>query len=253
MPVEVESPLSARAIQAAEQAGLLLLRDEKGLYLTDGKLQVRGDFTQLRPRLRPGNLNGELIVKAARTKKPAAGKAGAGEETASAAAVLPLAIDATAGLGEDSLLLAAAGFRVILYENDPVIAALLRDALRRAADDPDLAAVVSRMELREEDSIAALRRDHREQEVPEVIFLDPMFPERQKSALVKKKFQLLQRLESPCTDEEELLAAALTANPRKILVKRPLKGPWLAGVKPAYSLSGKAVRIDVLLPASMRG
>ena len=39
----------------------------------------------------------------------------------------------------------------------------------------------------------------------------------------------------------------------KILVKRPLKGPWLAGVKPAYSLSGKAVRIDVLLPASMRG
>ena len=239
MPVEVESPLSARAIQAAEQAGLLLLRDEKGLYLTDGKLQVRGDFTQLLPRLRPGNLNGELIVKAARTKR--------------ATQVLPLAIDATAGLGEDSLLLAAAGFRVILYENDPVIAALLRDALRRATDDPDLAAVVSRMELREEDSIAALRRDHREQEVPEVIFLDPMFPERQKSALVKKKFQLLQRLESPCTDEEALLAAALTANPRKILVKRPLKGPWLAGVKPAYSLSGKAVRIDVLLPASMRG
>ena len=239
MPVEVESPLSARAIQAAEQAGLLLLRDEKGLYLTDGKLQVRGDFTQLLPRLRPGNLNGELIVKAARTKR--------------ATQVLPFAIDATAGLGEDSILLAAAGFRVILYENDPVIAALLRDALRRATDDPDLAAVVSRMELREEDSIAALRRDHREQEVPEVIFLDPMFPERQKSALVKKKFQLLQRLESPCTDEEELLAAALTANPRKILVKRPLKGPWLAGVKPAYSLSGKAVRIDVLLPASMRG
>ena len=239
MPVEAESSLSARAIQAAEQAGLLLLRDEKGLYLTDGKLQVRGDFTQLLPRLRPGNLNGELIVKAARTKR--------------ATQVLPFAIDATAGLGEDSILLAAASFRVILYENDPVIAALLRDALRRAADDPDLATVVSRMELREEDSIAALRRDHREQEVPEVIFLDPMFPERQKSALVKKKFQLLQRLESPCTDEEALLAAALTANPRKILVKRPLKGPWLAGVKPAYSLSGKAVRIDVLLPASMRG
>ncbi|MCR4710680.1 MAG: class I SAM-dependent methyltransferase [Clostridia bacterium] len=239
VPVEAELSLSARAIQAAEQAGLLLLRDEKGLYLTDGKLQVRGDFTQLLPRLRPGNLNGELIVKAARTKR--------------ATQVRPLAIDATAGLGEDSLLLAAAGFRVILYENDPVIAALLRDALRRATDDPDLTAVVSRMELREEDSIAALKRDHREQEVPEAIFLDPMFPERQKSALVKKKFQLLQRLESPCTDEEALLAAALTAGPRKILVKRPLKGPWLAGMKPAYSLSGKAVRIDVLLPASMRG
>ena len=45
----------------------------------------------------------------------------------------PRAVDATAGLGEDSLLLAAAGFEVTLCEADPVIAVLLEDALTRAA------------------------------------------------------------------------------------------------------------------------
>ena len=94
------------------------------------------------PRLKQGRLQQELLVKAARTK---------GIEQ-------PWAIDATAGFGEDSLLLAAAGFTVDLYEQDCVIAALLQDALDRAADDPALAAAVARMHLHAgEDSIAGLR------------------------------------------------------------------------------------------------
>ena len=134
-------------------------------------------------------------------------------------------IDATAGLGEDSLLLAAAGFSVTLFENDPVIAALLSDALRRAEEVPELSEAVSRMRFIEGDSITAMRRmtegmfhsgsydcfkanEGRNETappvLPEVILLDPMFPEREKSALVKKKFQLLQKLERPCDDEEAL-------------------------------------------------
>ena len=74
-----------------------------------------------------------------------------------------------------------------------------------------------------------------------------MFPARRKSAQVKKKFQLLHRLERPCDDERELLQAAIAARPRKIVVKRPPKGPYLAGVKPAYSLTAKAVRFDCLV------
>ena len=93
----------------------------------------------------------------------------------------------------------------------------------------------------EEDSLPALRRCS---EPPDVILLDPMFPERKKSGLIKKKFQLLQQLEQPCSDEEELMETALAARPRKIIVKRPLKGPWLAGRKPHYSLKGKAIRYD---------
>ncbi len=70
----------------------------------------------------------------------------------------PWAIDATAGFGEDSLLLAAVGFTVDLYEQDCVIAALLKDALDRAADEPALATAVARMRLHAgEDSIAGLR------------------------------------------------------------------------------------------------
>ena len=106
------------------------------------------------------------------------------------------------------------------------------------------------MELHVGDSIEAMNRaEDSIGGIPDLVLLDPMFPERQKSALVKKKFQLIHRLESPCMEEETLLNAAIAAGPRKILIKRPLKGPWLAGRKPGYSISGKAVRYDcILLP-----
>ena len=151
------------------------------------------------------------------------------------------AVDATAGMGEDSLLLAAAGFSVTLFERDPVICALLGDALARAAADPALAEAVSRMELRGEDSVPALPALGFS---PDVVLLDPMFPERRKSAAVKKKLQLIQRLERPCDDERGLMDAARAAGPRRIVVKRPAKGPWLAGEKPSYTVAGKAIRYD---------
>ena len=214
---------------------LHLQADDGGLSLVQGKLSVRGDFNHMIPRLRPSNLNQEFLVKAGRMK---------GIECPA------VAIDATAGLGADSLLLAAAGFRVHLFEYNPVIAALLLDAMERAREVPELREPVSRMELHVGDSIEAM---HRSEDsigcIPDLVLLDPMFPERQKSALVKKKFQLIHRLESPCMEEETLLNAAIAAGPRKILIKRPLKGPWLAGRKPGYSVSGKAVRYDcILLP-----
>lgn len=208
--------------------GLELRRGPAGLALAGGGMELAADLSRMLPRIRPDRLGRELLVRAARVR---------GVER-------PSAVDATAGLGEDSLLLAASGFSVTMFERDPVIAALLRDALERAAADPALAEVVARMELVEGDSVAALRSLP---EPPDVVFLDPMFPERTKSAAVKKKFQLLHRLEAPCDDEAELLDAALAAGPRKVVIKRPPKGPWLAGAKPSHSLSGKAVRYDVIV------
>ena len=216
------------ASELAASVGLELCADGSGLALVGDDMALRADFTRMLPRLRPDRLARELLVRAARVRGVAA----------------PVAIDATAGLGEDSLLLAAAGFSVRLYERDPVIAALLRDALGRAADLPGLADAVSRMELFEEDSIAAM---HAMDVPPDVVLLDPMFPERTKSAAVKKKFQLLHRLERPCDDEFALLDAARAAHPRKIVVKRPPKGPLLAGAKPSYQVIGKAVRYDVIV------
>ena len=272
---------------AENPAAPQLVRDERGLALVGGGMAVRADFAALLPRVRQGRLSQELLVRAARVRGAAA----------------PRALDATAGLGEDAFLLAAAGFDVELYERDATIAALLRDGLARAAasEDPQLVVIVSRMHLHEEDSVAALRalaaagaaagdgaavgdgsaagaagdgsaagaglggsglgggtgRAPGVLEagvpVPDVIYLDPMFPARRKSAAVKKKLQLLQQLERPATDEEagELLRAALAAGPRKVVVKRPAKGPDLAGVKPSYRVTGKAVRFDVIAPASV--
>jgi 16S rRNA (guanine1516-N2)-methyltransferase len=220
--------------------GLSLERVGGALTLvSDDGLSMCGDFTRELRRLRPANVSRELLVRAARVR---------GCEH-------PRALDATAGMGEDSLLLAAAGFSVTLYEHDPVIAALLADALERAAAVPELATVVARMRLVRGDSVGALRAlaegDASAPDRPDVVLLDPMFPERRKSASVKKKAQLLQRLERPAQDEAAMLDAAIKARPRKVVIKRPLKGPFLAGAKPAYQIAGKAVRYDVLVPAQL--
>lgn len=213
--------------------GMILSAEPEGLTLIYEDQKLRGDFTKMLPRLKQNNLPKELLVKTAKIK------------TADRDADAPLiAIDATAGLGEDSLLLAAAGFHVKLYERNPVIHQLLQDTLRRAADIPELAGIVQRMELHHEDSIEAMK--HLEHS-PDVILLDPMFPERQKSALVKKKLQMIQKLEIPCADEKELLRTAMEAAPKKLIIKRPPKGPYLADMKPDYSTSGKAVRFDCIV------
>ncbi|SCY29881.1 16S rRNA (guanine1516-N2)-methyltransferase [Pseudobutyrivibrio sp. AR14] len=208
------------------EVGLELKYTEDGLTLTDGKLSIMVDFKDMLPRLKQSNLQNEMQVKAARIKgQPMPQKI----------------IDATAGFGEDSLILAAAGFEVDLYEFDDIIALLLEDGLDRAKNIPELAPIVARMHFHHADSIQAMQNlDY----LPDSILLDPMFPSRSKSAMIKKKFQLLQKIESPCSVEEELLNAAIAANPKRIIIKRPLKGPFLAGKKPSYSLEGKAIRYD---------
>ena len=99
------------------------------------------------------------------------------------------------------------------------------------------------MTLYYEDSIKAMREL---KEKPDVVYLDPMFPLRTKSGLVKKKFQLIHELEKPCEDEKELLEAALSAALVRVVIKRPLKGECLAGVKPDYSIEGSTVRYDCI-------
>lgn len=250
---------------------LVLHRTEQGLVLEKEKMSLRCDFLEMLPRIKPGKLQTELLVKAAKIKRKAAvtestkqakNKDVQSEETNDEyPSDAPIAIDATAGLGQDSFLLAAAGFSVYMFEQDPIIAALLEDALDRAKSDPVLANIVERMHLFAEDSISALQRLgtslSRDEQMPQtsdsqpyltvkpdVIYLDPMFPERTKSAAVKKKFQLLHHLEHPCENEEELLSAAMNIQPRKIVVKRMAKGPFLAGKKPSYSIKGKSIRYD---------
>lgn len=250
---------------------LVLHRTEQGLVLEKDAMSLRCDFKEMLPRVKPGKLQTELLVKAAKIKhkEPLSDSGIQSKNNIEQSKVtnerslpaIPIAIDATAGLGQDSFLLAAAGFSVYMFEQDPIIAALLEDALNRAQSDPALANIVERMHLFTEDSISALQRlsislsqDKQTPQTsdsqpylsvkPDVIYLDPMFPERTKSAAVKKKFQLLHHLEHPCENEEEFLSAAMNIRPRKIVVKRMAKGPFLAGKKPSYSIKGKSIRYD---------
>lgn len=219
------------------ELGLLYLKVSRdGLSLMRDGMELRPDFAEMLPRIKQGALQREMLVKAARVK---------GVEA-------PRAVDATAGLGEDSLLLAAAGFTVTLCEADPVIAALLEDALARASAHEVLGPIVERMHLVAGDSRIALERAGASTGAqPDVVYLDPMFPGRTKSAAVKKKFQLIHGFERPTEplDEESLLQAALAAHPRKVVIKRPVKGPYLAGVKPSHAIAGKAVRYDCIVPS----
>ena len=227
--------IERRARELTLPDGVELRFIDGGLALCADGMSLCEDFRELLPRLRHDRLGREMLVRAARVR---------GVEA-------PRAVDATAGLGEDSLLLAAAGFSVTLCENDPVIALLLADALRRAGNEPQLAGIVSRMRLVEADSVEVLAGMD---DAPDVVYLDPMFPGRTKSAAVKKKFQLLHVLENPCDEAEEdtLIRAAFAAGPRKVVIKRPVKGGHLAGIKPSYSITGKAVRYDVLVPPSTK-
>ena len=211
------------------KSNLILQLDEDGLALVSDNMKLFGDFTKIIKRIKQSNLEKELIIHSAKIK-------GKKQDL--------VAIDATAGMGEDSMLLSAYGFKVNLYENNPIIAELLKDALERAQKIPELAEIVGRMKVFEEDSILAMQNlDY----TPDVILLDPMFPERTKSALIKKKFQILHKIETPCTNEKELLDSAIMANPKKIVIKRPLKGEFLAGVKPSYSVKGNSIRYDCII------
>lgn len=206
---------------------LTILVDKNGVSLQGYGLTFRGDFEEtMLHRITNGRLEHEMLVHVTRTKTPS-----------------PKAIDATAGMGEDSILLAAAGYDVTLFEQNPVIAALLKDAIRRGKKNPALRPVLERMHLIEGNSIEHMNRM---QDSPELIFLDPMFPSRQKSGLINKKLQLIQKLEHPCVEEEALLSAAMHLHPSKIVIKRPLKGANLAGVTPGYSVKGKAIRYDII-------
>ena len=199
--------------------------DSKGVSLSGFGLTYQGDFAEtMMHRVTNGRLQHEMLVKAASSEKE-------GRK----------AIDATAGMGEDAFLLAAQGYEVTLYEQNPVVAALLKDAIRRAKKNQILKDIAGRMKVVEADSVECMSKLL---DPVDVIYLDPMFPARQKSSLINKKLQLIQKLEPPCSEETDLFDAALKVGPSRIIVKRPLKSEYLAGREPSYTLKGKAIRYD---------
>lgn len=163
----------------------------------------------------------------------------------------PSVVDATAGLGRDAFVLASLGCRVTMVERSAVVAALLADGLQRAIADREIGGWVGeRLRLVHADAVAWM--DALTQEAfPDVVYLDPMFPHRQKSALVKKEMRLFQKLLGVDEAEGALLTAALRIAGKRVVVKRPDYAPPLAGRAATMQIEGKKHRFDVYVRAAL--
>lgn len=154
-------------------------------------------------------------------------------------------VDATAGLGVDGFMMAANGATVTLLERHPMIAALLQDGLTRARQNSIYPHIIDRLSLVHGPSASLLAQwTHTP---PDVIYLDPMFPHRKKSALVKKEMQLFQQLLGPDNDADQLLEPAKNLALQRVVVKRPASAPNLAGCVPDHTITSKKHRFDVYI------
>lgn len=154
-------------------------------------------------------------------------------------------IDATAGWGRDSAVLAALGCEVFMIERQPVIAALLDDALARArrSDRDEVRLLAARLTMIPADACSVLREWT--DPPPDAVLLDPMFPQRHGSAAVRKEMQFFQALVGSDDDAPALLEAALRVALHRVVVKRPRKAPPLAGPPPGHAIEGRSTRFDI--------
>jgi 16S rRNA (guanine1516-N2)-methyltransferase len=148
-------------------------------------------------------------------------------------------IDATAGWGRDAAVLASFGAQVIMLEREPIMVALLQDALMRR--DARSKALL-KLELVAMDAFDFLQKLS-EENYPDIIYLDPMHPERQKSAFVKKEMQILQQLIQRDEKNLELLQLAKTRAKKRVVLKWPRSLPSL--LESDFSIRGNTIRFDV--------
>lgn len=161
--------------------------------------------------------------------------------------VIPKILDATAGLGRDAFVLACLGCQVDLLERSPVIHALLENGLLRAASNPSTKEIVcNRMRLIHTDTIQHLR-DIGKNQLPDVIYMDPMYPDRTKSALVKKEMRLFKKVIGDDLDAGDLLSIALENSVKRVVVKRPRQAPNIAGLEPFTMIQTKNTRYDIYI------
>ena len=239
-----------RLSQIATQPILLLDEKDKLSWLSDG-LSVAPEWDKLQRRVVSAGRKSELLLQAA--------KLTAGSKV----------IDATAGFGHDSLILASTGAQVTMLEQQPLMALLLLAEQQRMSALPNWQKLMSRLRIIHTDALSYFESINfasfdnesttgNEQDV-DVIYLDPMFPEDSyqdgktgKGAKVGKHMQALHQLARPPTldEEQQLLQSALAIvnqNGQKqgrVIVKRPQLAPLLAQLEPSESWSNEAVRFD---------
>ncbi len=186
------------------------------------------DFTSdvLNYRLKHGGGKKQLIARAVGIKS--------GKD-------LPTILDATAGFGRDAFVLASLGCRVHMRERSAVIRALLEDGLNRAKLDPKIGSWV------EERLSLALNDSQKIPFKPDVVYLDPMYPTKKKSAHAKQEMRIIKMVVGEDPDADELLEPALKIALKRVAVKRPAYAGWLADRKPDAVIESKNSRFDIYM------
>lgn len=158
----------------------------------------------------------------------------------------PFVIDATAGLGADAFRLAYHGCKVVAIERSPMLFALLQDGLNRAEQDHEIRTHLNgRITLLNTDAREYLR-ERRAETDPDVVFLDPMYPPKKKSALAKMEMRILRRIVGDDLDAGELLELARAVARKRVVVKRHRNAEPLGG-EPSHSLCDTSTRYDVYM------
>ena len=235
--------------QTATQLILLLDEKNKLSWLSDG-LSVAPEWDKLQRRVVSAGRKSELLLQAVKITSDSH------------------VIDATAGFGHDSLILASTGAQVIMLEQQPLMALLLLVEQQRMSGLANWQKLMSRLYIINTDALgyfASLAADaiddtkEIDKKAVDVVYLDPMFPEDSyqdsktgKGAKVGKHMQALHQLASPPTleQEEQLLQSAqavIRQNAQtsgRVVVKRPQFAPLLAHQQPSESWHNEAVRFD---------
>lgn len=247
IPEQVEGKLKQRLVQLnneAEQAALILDNKHK-LSLVSGGLSVAPEWDKLQRRVVSAGRKSELILQAAKISADSQ------------------VLDATAGFGHDSLILASTGAQVLMLEQQPLMALLLLSEQQRMSQQPNWQKLMARLTIINCDALSYFAQLHNNfdeaKRAVNVVYLDPMFPadsyqdsKTGKGAKVGKQMQALHQLAEPPTlaEEQQLLqsAQALISQSSKkqgrVIVKRPQQAPFLANKVPDESWHNAAVRFD---------
>lgn len=153
--------------------------------------------------------------------------------------------DVTAGYGIDSFVFASFDCPVTMIERSPVIYLLLRDGLKRLADDTRFCSLAANyLSLYQGDAKDLLCRLDKKFHT---IYMDPMYPAGKKSALNKLPMRILRSLVGDDCDSNKLLEIATKYAENRVVVKRPSAAEGVGTMSPSFSVAGKSCRYDVYL------
>ena len=256
---EIQNPTSICAVcnnsQYDEQASLFAEDHQLPLFSEKNKtFELQLTFGDERIELYDQQLNTSIYVDFVSGALAHRQQFGGGRGQAIAKAIglkqgkNPAVLDVTAGLARDAYILATLGCRMTLVEQSPILCALIEDGIKRGRENEQSAQVLNDgFDLHNQNAIEFMSKLSDTQR-PDVIYIDPMYPERKKSALVKKDMQILQHLLGKTENDEALLKAALKCAKKRVVVKRPTQAEPVGKLLPGSSVNSKKTRYDIYLP-----